>query len=259
MDDRYSTKRMLILRKLTRAAADLLRGDLKEYLAALTPLFRPRVVLGDHVKSNLKETVRGADAAFKELQNLYETAATAPPFGLAKDLKPPLDVMSTTLELAPTEYTYEAKNDREAKTVTVTSPLKWVLHYAGYSPRRLRELLTERDRTGNELQQFVLHYLMLHVVLTRQPGVAKVLRDLHFAVSAGQLEGCGSLPITYLTAAVTTLRPPDAVIIENTEVSGMDVFEEVIQTDDVIALRDPLQVRLLELAKEQGADIRQGG
>jgi hypothetical protein len=255
MNEQFGTKRLLVLRKLTRAAADLLRGELREYLATLAPVLRQRAVLGEHVKSNLKETVKGADAALKELQSLHEALAPTSPFGLARELKPPLDVISTTLELTPTEYAHEAKNDRGAKKVTVSMPLKWVLHYAGCTPRRLKELLAERDRIGNELQQLVQHYLMLHVVLTRQPGVVKLLRDLRFEVGTGRLEGCGDLPITYITAAVATVRPPDEVIIENTEISGMDVFEEVLKTDDIVGLRDPVRERLLELAKGHGENL----
>jgi hypothetical protein len=255
MDERYSTKRLLMLRKLTRAVADLLRGEVKEHLATLGPLLRQRAVLGEHVKGSLKETVKGADAALKEVQSLYEALAPGQPFGLPRELKPPLDVVGAAVELTPTEYAHEAKGEREAKTVTVTSPLRWVLHYSGCTPRRLRELLAERDRAGNELQQVVVHYLMLHVVLARQPGVVKIFRDLRMPISTGRLEGCGELPITYLSAAVATVRPPDDVIIENTEISGMDVFEEVLKTEDIVALRDPLRERLIELAKAHGEDL----
>jgi hypothetical protein len=258
MDERYSTKRLLALRKLTRAAADLLRGEVKEYLATLSPLLRQRTVFGDHVKGSLKEAVKGADIALKEVQSLYEAIAPSQPFGLSRELRPPLDIVGTAVELTPTEYAHAAKSERETKTVTVSSPLRWVLHYAGCAPRRLKELLAERDRTGNELQQVVVHYLMLHVVLTRQPGVARILQELRCPLSTGRLEGCGDLPITYVSAAVTTVRPPDDVLIENTEISGMDVFEEVLKTDDLLALRDPLKERLIELAKRHGEDLTAG-
>ena len=60
------------------------------------------------------------------------------------------------------------------------------------------------------------------------------------------------MPITYVSAAVNTVRPPDEVIIESTEISGMAVFEEVLNPDDVTALRDPLREKLMDLAKQHG-------
>ncbi len=258
MNERYSTKRLLALRKLTRAVGDLLRGQLKEDVETLAPLLRPRNVLGEYVQPASKETVKGAEAAFKELQSLYETVAVSKPFHLPKELKPPLAVMSTALELTPMDYAHVAKTDRDSKTVMVNSPLKWLLTYAGFGPRRLRELLAERNRTGDELQQFVLHYLMLHIVLAKQTGVTKLLEALHFPVSSGRLADCGELPVAYIGACLTTVRPPDDVIIQSTEISGMDAFEEVVNPEDIVALRDPLQARLLELAKAQGEDLLAG-
>src|SRR5579872_5501327 len=57
----YSIQRLLSLRKLTRAIADLLRAELKDYLSALAPLFRPRNVLGDYVQGASKEGTRGSE------------------------------------------------------------------------------------------------------------------------------------------------------------------------------------------------------
>ena len=258
MEERYSTKQLLALRKLTRAAGDLLRGQLKQHLETLAPLLRPRNILGEYVHPATKETIKGAEAAFKELQGLYETVAVSKPFQLPKELKPPISVLSTALELSAMEYAHLAKTERESKRVTINSPLHWVLSYAGFGPRRLRELLAERNRTGDELQQFVLHYLMLHIVLAKQTGVAQLLEALHFPLSSGRLADFGELPVLSIRAGLATVRPPDDVIIESTEISGMDAFEEVVNPEDIIALRDPLQVRLLELAKTHGVELLAG-
>jgi hypothetical protein len=255
MDESYSTKRLLVLRKLTRAVADLLRGQLKDYLATLSPLLRPRAVLGDYVQGATKETVKGSEAAFKELQSLYETVAGSKPFNLPRELKPPLEVLSSGLEITPTEYAHAARTDRESKTVTVTSPLQWVLSFSGYAPKRLNELRAERSPTGNDVQQFVLHYLMLHAVMTRQTGVTKILEALHFPVSSGRLPALGDLPVVFITCTVATVRPPDDVIIESTEISGMDAFEEVVDVGRMLAMRDPLHERLLEIVKSQGDEL----
>jgi hypothetical protein len=254
-EERYTTKKLLVLRKLTRAIADLLRGQLKEYLATFQPLLRPKAVLGQYVASDPKETVPGAEKAFKELQGLYEGLAGSRPFNLPKELKPPLEIGTSVLEITPTEYPHLAKTEAESKTVTVVSPLRWVLSYSGYTPRRLRELLADRTRTGPELQEFVLHTLVLHLVLARQAGVVKVLEALHFPVSSGRRAEFGDLPIPSLAASVSTVRPPDDVLIESTEISGLDVFEEVVNLDDLVQMRDPLKDRLIELVQSHGDNL----
>ena len=73
MDGRDSTQSLLVLRKLTRAIADVVRAQMTEHLATLAPLLRPKMVLGDHVEDGTKESTRRSDKAFKELQALYET------------------------------------------------------------------------------------------------------------------------------------------------------------------------------------------
>ena len=50
MDVRDSTQSLLVLRKLTRAIADVVRAQMTEYLATLAPLLRPKMVLGEHVE-----------------------------------------------------------------------------------------------------------------------------------------------------------------------------------------------------------------
>ena len=254
MDERHSTKQLLVLRKVTRAIADLLRGQLKEHFNTLTPLLRPSSVLGGHVEGNIKELVPGADRTFKELHSLYESVASTKPFNLPRELNPPLEVGSTALELTPVEYTHTAKTDGQSKTVTVTSPLKWVLSYSGFTPRRLKELFAG-PTPGAEVQRFVLHTLMLHLVLARQTGVTKLLVALRFPVTTGRLPGFGELPITFVSAIVATARPADEVIIESTEISGMDAFEELVNVHEILNLTDPLKEKLLEVVTSLGEDL----
>ncbi len=248
MEEPYSVQKLLVLRKLTRAIADLLRGQMKDYLATLAPVLRPRVVLGDYVESSSKETARGADKAFKDLQALYDTVAASKPFELSAGLTPPVEILNTALEITPMEYTHEAKTARETKIVNITSPLCWTLNYAGFAPARLKELLANReDRSSGELRQFVVHYLVMHTVLTKQTGVAKILDALHFHLSSGQIAEFGDLPVTTIASSISTLRPPDEVIIESTEISGMNAFEEIVKTDDIIGMQNPLKEKLLEI------------
>jgi hypothetical protein len=254
-EEGYDIQRLLVLRKLTRAISDLLRGQMKEYLSTLAPLLRPRATLGDYVQSSTRETSRIADAAFKELQGIYESVARASPFNLSGELKPPIEITSTALEMTPMEYSYEAQTGSESKTVTVVSPLKWMLTYSGFAPGRVKELLRDRGRAGEEVQRFLLHYVVLHVVMRKQTGVTDILDALHFPITSGTEADFGQLPLTYISSSISTVRPPDSVIIESTEVSGMDVFEEVVRLEDVAQLQDPLKQRLVELIRSHGEEL----
>lgn len=255
MEARYSTQQMLHLRKLTRALADFVRGQLKDHLSALTPVFRPRQVLGDYVQG-VKEGLRGPEQALQELRGIYSTVVSVKPFHLLQmnELRPPIEMAATTLEFTPVEYTHQAKTDGQSKTVLVTTPFRWVLNYAGFGPGRLKQLLSSRDRKNEDLQQFALHYAVLHLVISRQPAVGKLLDALRFPLSSGKLAEFGELPVTFISSCVSTVLPPDEVIIESTEVSGQNVFEEVVDIEALRRLRDPLKDRLLELAGAMGAE-----
>jgi hypothetical protein len=253
MEENYSIQRMLDLRKLTRAIAELLRGQMRDYMVSLAPLYHPRTVLGEYVQGSTKEALKGANAVFKELQALYDSIAPTRPFNLSKDVKAPLDIYGGALELTAVEYTYQATVDQTSKTVAVTMPFRWIVSYPGCSPARLRELAADRNRSAEELQHAVLHYLALHLVMTKQTGLTKILEALHFPVRPNErLPGFGNLPMTIISSSVSTIRPPDSVIIESTEISGINAFEEVVNIADIIELRDPLSDRLIELAKTHG-------
>lgn len=247
MDESFSIQRLLILRKLTRAVAELLREQLTDYLSTFAPLLRPKSTLGDYIHTSTKESARGADKAFKDLQSLYEEIAPQKPFNLNKPLQPPIDIISSTIEMLPVNYLYDAKTEGESKQVTVTQPLRWLVHYSGYAPDRLRELLRDRNRSAELLQEFIVHYLVMHSTMTKQTGVTAILERLHFTISADRVAEFGGLPLVYISSAVSTVRPPDNVIIESTEISGMPVFEEVVNTDEIARMRDSLKERLSEL------------
>lgn len=253
-EDPNSTESLLAIRKLTRAVADALRGQMKEYLSTLAPLLRPQVALGGYLVGTTKDPVRGADLAYKELEGLYDRVARSKPFDLTQELKPPLDLVSSALDMTVMDYSYTVNTQRQSKTVVVSKPLRWALTYTGFAPSRLADLLANRSRDSNELQSFVIHYLVMHLVMERQAGVRAMLEALHFPITTDRTPLFGELPITCISCAVSTQRLPDHVIVESTEVSGMDAFEEIVNVDDIDALRDPLRERLLEIVKRQGED-----
>ena len=95
----------------------------------------------------------------------------------------------------------------------------------------------------------------MHAVASKQTGVIQILDALHFPISSERSPTFGDLPVTYISSSISTIRPPDDVIIESTEISAMNAFEEVINLDDIVKMRDPLKERLIELVKSHGEDL----
>jgi hypothetical protein len=245
---------LLTLRKLTRAIADVVRSQMTEHLATFAPLLAPRMVLGDYVQGGAKESPRKAEKAFKELQALYETVAAAKPFNLPRELTTPITFSSAGgLEVTPLDYPHVVQDG--SRTIMVRSPLTWTLTYAGFAPGRLPDLLKAKLRPGDELLQFVLSYLLMHVVTTNSPGLLQTLATLHFPISTTTLPEYPNLPITRIGADVSTRRPSDDIVIQSAELTGMDAFEEVVKIEDLSALRDPLKERLLDIARQQSPSI----
>jgi hypothetical protein len=244
-----TVKSLLVRRKLTRAIADAVRAQLTEHLSILTPLLWPQTVFGDHVQGTQREPSHKADQAFKELQALYDAVAPVKPFNLRRELTPPLTFVNPSLELTPLDYTYAAVTPAGAKQITIRSPLTWTLTYEGFSPARLQEALDQKVR-GDELQRFILSYLLIHLVTTHRPGVMTILKGLHFPFGTHLVPEFGDLPMTRIEFEISTERPSDAVVLESAELTGMDAFEEVVNADDVSMLRDSMKERLTELARQ---------
>ena len=252
MEGYYSIQRLLALRKLTRAIADHLRGEIRSYLQTFAPQFRPRTVLGDYVQSSTRGEVKGAEQAFQELQALYEKVAGSKLYNVPKKISAPLEFESTTVSLTPLEYAYQAKSSSADKTVAITSPLKWVLSYSSFPPSGISAMLANRNRDEAEIRQVILHYCVLHVVVSRQGGLTQILNALRFPVLSERLPEYGELPLTCIRCAIGTVLPPDDVIVESTEISGRDVFEEVVKPSEIPVLPDPYRDRLIELVRNHG-------
>jgi hypothetical protein len=250
MSGRDSTQSLLVLRKLTRAITEVVRQQVAEHLATFTPLLRPTAVLGDYVQGGQKESSRKADKAFKDLETLYHKVASTKPFSLPRDLTPPLSILGSGLEITALDYPHVASAGSDTRTIMVRSPLTWTLTYTGLGPPRLQELLNTKMRSNEEVLKFVLSYLAMHVVFTSQPGLLKIFEMLHLPVSMVTVPEFGELPVTRISAAVVTARPPDAVIIESAELTGMDAFEELVSIDEIARLRDPMKEALLDVARQ---------
>ncbi len=246
---------ILVLRKLTRAVADARRAEMLEYLSTLTPLLRPKSLLGDYIQGGPKESIRRADKAFQDLQAMYDAVAVAGPFKLSRELKGPIDMPGGNLEITPLDYPHVATSGGDSRTITVRSPLTWVLTYGGFAPSRLKELLETKNRSTDELQRFVLSYLVLHLVMENQPGVTQILNGLHCPVRTTKSPDLGELPITVVGVGISTSRASDDVILQSAELTGMDAFEEVVNVADIPKLREPLKDRLIEIVRGQAPDL----
>ena len=189
MNGRDSIQSLLALRKLTRAITDAVRVQMTEYLKTLTPLLRPKAVLGEYVQGGPKEPSRKADKAFADLQALYETVAAAKPYNLPRELTPPLSFTSVGLEITPLDYYHVAQSGADTRRIKVRCPLTWVLTYTDFPPTRLQELLDTKARSVEELQRFVLHYLVMHLVDHQRSGADARVRGAALSADDHQVAG----------------------------------------------------------------------
>ncbi len=254
MDERYSTQSLLVLRKLTRAMAEAIRARVGEHVKTVSPLLRAESVLGSHIQGGHHEFVRKADQAFKELQAMYDAIAPTAPFNLRHELTPPLTLANLPLELTAVDYVHDARAGTDARRLLVRSPLTWILHYQGFAPHRFGELMNPKLR-ADDAQRFILAYLTLHLAFKYQPGIAALFEALHFPVTATTIPTLGALPIMQIGMSVRTERPPDEVMLQTAELTGVDAFEEVVRLDDVDGLRDPLKEELLQIVENGGLAV----
>jgi hypothetical protein len=226
-----------------------------EYLRTLTPLLRPKALLGEYIQGGQKEPTRKADKAFKDLQAAYEVVAGSRPFNLPRDLTPPLNLPALSLEITPLEYVHIVQAETGPRKITVRSPLTWVLTYNDFPPNRLQELLDTKARSVDEVQRFVLSYLIINLATTNEPGLMQVFEALHFPLTTSKSREFGELPITRIGIGISTTRPSDAVILESAELTGMDAFEELVNVEDLARLKDPLKERLMDIARQQAPEL----
>jgi len=250
MSTDFDIARLLELRKLTTALAGFFSRQLQEHLASLAPLLQPRTLLGDLIRFE-KCSVKDQDVALQQLAKLYEPLARISALSIQNELKTPLDVYTTALDIVPATYSYTPEGSNTE--ITIVTPLKWVLTYKDQRPQRLRELIASHARSGGgDLQSCVLHYLVMHMLVQRRPGVAPILEALRFPVSSAPNAEFAGLPFSYVSAPLSTVRASDSVIMQSTQLSGTNTFEEVVDLDDVGRLSDPFRERVLAFVKEHG-------
>ncbi len=240
--------RMIALRAATEAVSSWARKDAEDRLACLRPLLLPRRLLGDHVKSPVHEEIKDADKVFAELQAAYRETSGAP-FRLPSRLDSPVDPISTDLVLHRFEYLHEVSADGESRTLTVRSPLSWVLmHEAPISLSQARQMLAGgAGRSDADLRQFAVNALVMRQLVERNPALLRLLEALRLRVAIVESPETGKLPLVRVSSPIPTFRPADRVILSATKLSGIPIFEELLDVDGARNLGDPYRERVLEL------------
>jgi hypothetical protein len=146
---------------------------------------------------------------------------------------------------------HTAVSGASSRNILVRRPLTWTVTYAGFELARFKELLDMKlRRSEDDLQRFILSYLMLDVVTKHQSAVTGILETLHFPITKTTSPEFGELPVVRISLDVETERPPDALIIESAELTGMDAFEEVVRLEDISRLGSRFKDRLLEIVRQ---------
>ncbi len=259
MTEEFSIERLLFLRKVTRAVSEYLLFQLREQLTTISPLLRPRRVLGDYIDSGSPEPVLDAEKNFAALNELYARAA-GKPFDLPRPLRPPLKPIGLALEVHPWEYLHQLNAGTGLKVVTVMSPVRYVLSYgSGLSLSRLRlGVAGKEEKKPDDVREFVIRCCLIHLLLNKYPGIANLLRALRWEISTATSPELGDLPLTTLTAPLKTMLPPDHLILDSTEMSGTSVFEEVVDVDRLTEIRDSLVQKVESImAAVPGGTVRE--
>src|SRR5262245_30581928 len=200
------------VRQKTESVAPLLRTRLERHLETLQPVLSPRRLLGRHVRGGTRDDALGADRALHELRERF-AAVCGRPFNLNKELgEEPLGI-EPIAELHP--YTYEYSLREPERTVTITSPVRWILSFrCDYALADLRKAVQERTGLrAADARQFVLNALVTGALLEKFPEIASLLNDLRYEVAVEKLEGLGELACASIRiAALPSFRPADSVI-----------------------------------------------
>jgi len=251
MENKIEMNKLLELRKLTSAIASILHHQLLEYITTLKPLFRPFSVLGSHTRPGADGIVKGSDKAFAELKSAYIKIAGSKRYNQPRVLESPIPITTLIPEIIKMEYPHETTVNGVTKTVTVISPLRWVLTYTGFTPAHLRSLFAQGDYVNDrQMQEALQHIMVMNSVVTRNTGLSNILSSLGYTTSTGRLAEFGDLPFTFLNAPVTTKRPPDNIMLQVIEISGSPVFEEVVRVEDITNMKTPLKDQLIAEAKK---------
>jgi hypothetical protein len=244
-----SLDELLDAREVTERISDFLVKRLRGHIATLAPLLGAGRVLGKHVGG--RESAPKADEALAELAERYKQA-----FG-PMDIRPELDAATLTavgsagIQIHPYEYAYEAHGSKGAKSVALTSPVRWVATFgADITLSQMRSLVAgpAGEARGKAMQRFVVSALAFQSVLERSASVAQLLHDLRYETGVQTLPGLERLPVMVIGVPVPSFRPADDLLLTAVRLSGVPAFIELIDTATLAGIPDPLREQIEALA-----------
>ena len=238
------SQEFLKLRLATEKIANALDKRLRAHLNVLRPLFVPRNLFGTYVKSSQMHEIPGAEKAFAELQEKYASVCEKP-FGLPKKLQAPLAPISNQLEGSALHYTLRSDNV-QGKGTQITSPTKWILSFRSECPlNRLKAMISGVEtRQPEAMKQALIDHLAIIVYLKTFPALTQLLQDLRYEVEIRDMDELGGLSVVVLKAPIETFLPPDDFIIQITQLSSIPAFQEIVETEAVENIPDPLKEAL---------------
>jgi hypothetical protein len=237
------------LREKTEKLSKFLLERLKDYLETIRPLLAPVRVFGKHIRSPMREEIPGAEAAVRKLCEKYNEICSRP-FSLSADLADnAVADLDGRFELCLWEYTHEAKSGSETKSITITSPVKTVLTYKSpYSLSQIRLAVAGKgDRRQDDMREFLVAALAMQSTLDKFSGIVRLLKDLRYDVQVEKCPGLGDLPLVVISCCVPSFRPADDLILATCNLSGVPAFIELLDTEAIHHMQDPLQLRIMEV------------
>lgn len=239
---------MAPLREVSQKIAHALQQTLTGYIAPLSTLLAPQRILGEYLEGYQRERVHGADKAYAQLENHFVQLCRNT-FKFPHKLHKPLAAIKTKLEVYPWEYLYQVGGNPD-NTVTISSPVRWVLAYDNpYTLSSLIKAQRANEKPAMEdTKQLIINSVTLAMAMERAQGIKQLLSDLRFPVSVATSQVSGDLPFVVVDAAVESYRPQDDLINTVIQLSGRPVFEELVDLDEINAIRDPLAEKVRALA-----------
>jgi len=234
------------LRSKTEIISRFLQEQLIAHLETLRPILSPERLFGKTVGS--KAEVPLADRALAQLQQSYKPFV-ARPFDLPTEFDQYwLTLVGNRVALYPWEYAYEASHGQETRSITMTSPIRWVVSFtSGYTLSQFRQaLIGQGERRPEHIRQFVVNALVTQLMFTHTSGLAALFADLRYQIHTHSTPELPKLPLTTITSSLPSFRPGDDLILAATNFSGIPAFIELIDVDALSGLQDPLRARIEE-------------
>jgi hypothetical protein len=237
------------LRRKTEIVSKFLQDQLATHLETLRPVLAPERVFSKYLGTKGDHTL--AERAFAQLQQNYRPFSSRP-FDVPSEFDPQwLTLVGNRLTLYPWEYAHEAKTDRETKTITMASPVRWVVSFtSAYALSQVRQGLAGKgERRAEHIRQFVVNALVTQLTISHVAGLPALLSDLRYQLQTDYAPDLPKLPLTTIGFNLPSFRPADDLILSATGFSGIPAFIELIDTDATSRLQDPLKTRLQELVR----------